>query len=141
MRAIVLGVGLLASSVGPTEAANPACANMAATAVSAVSSLVIQGNRLREVCNDKGWDSGPCAAQAAVVAGAAVWAWWTISQYYCGCSANPPVQYCAAIGLLPAPPAPPAVGGGAIPPPGPPPPANPGKEPEPAPEPSATEVE
>ena len=114
---------------------------MLAQAFSSIVGLGIQSKRMYDVCEDKGWKSGPCAAQALVVAQAAVWAWWTSSQWYCGCYKTPSVQYCAAIGLLPAPAAPPAVGGGVIAPPGPPPPANPGREPEPAPEPSATEVE
>ncbi len=115
--AVVLSV---ATASRPASAA-PNCANMMAQAGGAAVGLYAQTRQMIDVCGKNGWNSGPCIAQIAVVAQASVWMWWTSSNYYCACTKQPNAQYCAALGLLPAPNPPPA-GGGGLAPAGPPPP-------------------
>lgn len=102
--------------------AGPNCANIMAQAGSAAVGLFAQSQQLIKVCTAQGWTSGPCIAQGLVVASAALWFWWTGTQYYCACTQNPNANYCAAVGALPAPPNPNPPGGGnnPLPPAGPP---------------------
>jgi hypothetical protein len=121
-RATMCLVLILGIAGPPLRAqAAPNCANMFAQMGGAAAGLYAQSRQMIDVCNDKGWTSGPCLAQIAVVAQASVWMWWTSSNYYCQCRPNPNADYCTALGLLPAPPKP-AGGGGGLAPVGPPPP-------------------